>query len=444
MMDTKQEWASISVAAVNQENLGPYRVRIGTTPQRVYAAEEFFPVLIFGPQRSGKTSGFAVPALLDWGGPAVVTSVRRDVLDDTYQWRQKQGNVYVFDPSGSLMDTQYQEFRHSWDFLDQCRSWDDCIRMGWALTESGRLGGINDQQFWYSLAGQLLAPHLFAATMTGRGISEIVHWIKTQEESEVQSILQSIGHDSALASAEDAWNREDRARSSVYTTLRSVLRAFDYDDSGVGSPPFLDIDAFLSSTADTLYLCAPPDEQEEYKPLFTGLVRTIIRNVYVQNTSAKDKRQENSRNMASPAICPLLVLLDEAGNIAPLENLDTLATTAAGTKIQLVSIFHDLSQMESVYDQYTARSIVNNHSALLALPGMRDVETLSYVQNLLHGERVANSTEATWNSPRPLRGLQIGEALLIYGNKRPIVLSHRSKFTDSDLNRRVLGDASGR
>jgi len=444
MVETKQEWASISVAEVNQQDLGPNRIRIGTTPQRVYAAEEFFPVLVFGAQRSGKTSGFAVPALLDWGGPAVVTSVRRDVVDHTYRWRQKQGNVYIFDPSGSLMDTQYQEFRHSWDFLDQCRSWDDCIRMGWALTESGRLTGINDQQFWYSLAGQLLAPHLFAATMTGRGISDIVHWVKTQEEFEVRSILQSIGHDSALASAEDAWNREDKARSSVYTTLRSVLRAFDYDDSGVGSPPFLDIDDFLASKADTLYLCAPPDEQEEYRPLFTGLVRTLFRSVYAQNTSAMDKRQENSPNTAATAVCPLLVLLDEAGNIAPLENLDTLATTAAGTKIQLVSIFHDLSQMESVYDPQTARSIVNNHSALLVLPGMRDIETLSYVQGLLHGERVANSKDAIWNSPRPLRGLQSGEALLIYGNKRPIVLSLRSKFTDSELNLRVQGDASDR
>jgi len=66
------------------------------------------------------------------------------------------------------------------------------------------------------------------------------------------------------------------------------------------------------------------------------------------------------------------------------------------------------------------------------------------VQGLLHGERVANSKDAIWNSPRPLRGLQSGEALLIYGNKRPIVLSLRSKFTDSELNLRVQGDASDR
>ena len=84
----ENRWQNISCLAVDQSELGPHRVRIGTTPQRVYAAEKYFPVLVFGPQRSGKTSGFAVPALIDWGGPAVVTSVRRDILDDTYQWRQ--------------------------------------------------------------------------------------------------------------------------------------------------------------------------------------------------------------------------------------------------------------------------------------------------------------------------------------------------------------------
>ena len=41
---------------------------------------------------------------------------------------------------------------------------------------------------------------------------------------------------------------------------------------------------------------------------------------------------------------PLLLCLDEAGNVAPLPNLAEIASTAPSHNIQLVTIFHDLAQ----------------------------------------------------------------------------------------------------
>jgi len=46
---------------------------------------------------------------------------------------------------------------------------------------------------------------------------------------------------------------------------------------------------------------------------------------------------------------PLLLCLDEAGNVAPLPNLAEIASTAPSHNIQLVSIFHDLQQARSRY-----------------------------------------------------------------------------------------------
>lgn len=86
----------------------PYRIRVGTYAGRTFASEEFRPVLVLGPQRSFKTSGFAIPAMLDWGGPAVVTSVRTDVIDQTLGWRQQRGEAMIFDPAGALKDTKYR------------------------------------------------------------------------------------------------------------------------------------------------------------------------------------------------------------------------------------------------------------------------------------------------------------------------------------------------
>ncbi|AQZ60930.1 hypothetical protein BKM31_04990 [[Actinomadura] parvosata subsp. kistnae] len=420
-----------------------FRVGLGTYGDTVYRAERFRPVLVFGPQRSYKTSGIAVPTILEWEGPAVITSVRRDVLDETFAWRDSMGRVAIFDPSGALKGTRYEAYRYSWDCLDQCRSWDDCVRLGQALTEAGRLGGVTDERFWHALAGQLLAPFLFAGTLGNRTMGEVVDWIRRQEEADARSILEIEANERALASAENTWKRHEKVRDSVYTTASSALRVFDYMDLSVDQPPFLDLDSFIGSQADTLYICAPPDEQEEFRPLFTGLVRTVIRCVYAVNVNAIDakndqiKGEDGSQPTVSRAPCPLLLLLDEAGNIAPLENLGTLATTAAGTGIQLVTIFHDLSQMEGLYDRYIAQSIVSNHSATIVLPGIRDQATLSYLEALLTGERVANTREGAWNTPRPIRGMKRGDALMLYENLRPIVLALRSKFTSTEIADRV-------
>jgi type IV secretion system protein VirD4 len=431
------EWDVLSNV---QEDASPHRIRVGTYAGRVFASEDFRPVLVLGPQRSYKTSGFAIPAILDWGGPAVVTSVRTDVIDQTLSWRQRRGEAMIFDPAGVLKDTKYASGRHSWDLLDDCRTWNNSVRTSNAVTEAGRLGGILNDTFWYSLASQLLAPHFFAAACNGYSMSDVVRWIKTQEESEVRSLLQTAGREEAITAAEASWQREDRAKSSVYSTAESVLRAFDYDDSSVDEPPFIDLDGFLNSESDTLYLCAPPDAQEEFRPLFTGLIRTIIRKLYENNNRAQDElagRRIVKDGEAAAQVCRLLLMLDEAGNIAPLENLATLATTAAGTHLQLVTIFHDISQIEGLYGPYAAKSIVNNHSGLVVLPGSRDDATIRYLVTILEGERIANSAEGTWNSARPIRGLQRGNAMLVYDNLRPIILRLRSSHTDPEIARRT-------
>ena len=57
-------------------------------------------VAIVGPSRSGKTAECAIPGVLDWDGPAVLLSVKRDLLDATVHRRRQLGQVRVFDPAG--------------------------------------------------------------------------------------------------------------------------------------------------------------------------------------------------------------------------------------------------------------------------------------------------------------------------------------------------------
>src|ERR1035438_3949151 len=75
------------------------RVILGRVGETLYSAEAFRPVLALGPQRSRKTTGLAVPSVLDWPGPVVAASTGMDVIEQTIETRRRVGEVMIFDPS---------------------------------------------------------------------------------------------------------------------------------------------------------------------------------------------------------------------------------------------------------------------------------------------------------------------------------------------------------
>jgi type IV secretion system protein VirD4 len=148
---------------------------------------------------------------------------------------------------------------------------------------------------------------------------------------------------------------------------------------------------------------------------------------------------------------PLLVVLDEAANIAPLADLDGLAATAAGHGVQLVTVWHDLAQITARYGA-RATTVVNNHRAKLFLSGISDPQTLDYASRLIGDEEVAlpattsggRSGPSTTRTPatRPLvhpgsvRRIAPGGALLVYGGLPPARLTLRPWMDDAELRRR--------
>jgi type IV secretory pathway TraG/TraD family ATPase VirD4 len=150
---------------------------------------------------------------------------------------------------------------------------------------------------------------------------------------------------------------------------------------------------------------------------------------------------------------PLLLCLDEAGNIAPLPNLAEVASTAPSHNIQLVSIFHDVAQARSRYGRQ-AETVINSHRARMLLPGVADLDTLRYFSGLLGDEEIREITRtsgaggnsrSTGRRRRPLvaaealRQLPDRHALLIYGRIAPVRLRLRMWFEDRALRRLAAG-----
>ncbi len=434
--------------------------------RRVLAAEPAQSVAVIGPTQSGKTTALAVPALLGWEGPVLAASVKTDLVRATLEWRRRCGTVWCFDPVGATGLP-----RNSWSPVSAARTWSRARRVAADLTEVARSEGTTaDGEFWYATAAKLLAPLLFAAASGRRTMHDVVRWVDTQETEEVLDLLHAAGTPEALQAARATWLRDERQRSAVYTTAEMVLEPFAEPDvtNERGSPhdtppygvPAASQLVWQQGTADpvaggaidpealvigshTLYVCAPAHDQHRLRAVFAALVAQVVHAAFAASARA-----------GRPLDPPLLVVLDEAANIAPLKELDGLAATCAGHGVQLVTVWQDLAQIRARYGERAA-TVVNNHRAKLFLPGIADPGTLDFASHLAgdqelatpsvtrgaRGERTVTTSSQVRRllPPDTLRRLPKGSAVLLYGALPPARVRLRPWFADPELSVRGGG-----
>lgn len=436
----------------------PGRFVPGLSGRRLVAAERGHSVLVVGPTQSQKTTGFAIPAVLEWAGPVLAASVKADLAGCTMGFRRRRGTVWVFDPGGSTTLAA-----SPWSPLGGASTWVGARRMAHSLTEAARpaAGSMADADFWYAAAAKLLAPLLLAAASSGRSMADVVRWVDEQEQHQVaRALLDCAGADGALGlqAARATWGRDDRQRSAVYTTAETVLDAFAdpaprpaaaKTESGqwnaaasgaLGGSQNIEPEQLLLGT-NTLYLCAPAHEQRRLRPLFSALVTAVL-----------DAAFERAAARGGALDPPLLVVLDEAANVAPVAELDTLASTAAGHGVQLVTVWQDLAQLNARYGQ-RAGSVVNNHRVKVFLSGIADPATLEHA-SLLIGDTESHQRTTTsdgWGrrstTTAPvlrrlapgdrLRRMPPGTAVAVSGHLPPVRLRLRPWWRRGDLRRKV-------
>ena len=161
---------------------------------------------------------------------------------------------------------------------------------------------------------------------------------------------------------------------------------------------------------------------------------------------------ERSGRQGGPLDPPLLVVLDEAANVAPLAELDVLASTAAGHGVQLVTVWQDLAQLHSRYGT-KAGSVVNNHRVKVFLSGIADPGTLEHASSL-----IGETERRTWamtvdgyggtshtDSPSlrrlapgdALRRIPPGDAVVVSGHLPPVRMRLRPWHEDRFLRSRA-------
>ena len=422
------------------------RLALGRYRGRLLHAEHRHALVAFGPPQSGKSAGLAVPALLEWDGPAVASSIKTDLLAATLHRRRRLGTVFVFDPFALAGATA-----NSWSPLHGARTWDGALEVAWRLAAAGALDqrSVEGGDFWAIAAEQRLAPLLFAAAGTGASIDSVVRWAHGQGARELHQALATLSGDATNEAELDGANaaydavsafetQADRTRSSIEATVQALLRAYRFARvARSASGCEITADRLLDERA-TLYLIGDAKASKLLRPIFLALLSEVVDRAYERATLAGGRLD-----------LPLLLCLDEAGNVAPLPNLAEVASTAPSHNIQLVSIFHDLAQARSRYGQQ-AETVVNSHRARMLLPGVADLETLRYFAGLVGEEEARDQTRTTGAggtsrstarrrrpllAPEALRQLPERHALLLYGRLPPAQIRLRMWFNDRRLRR---------
>jgi type IV secretion system protein VirD4 len=410
------------------------------------AVEQCHSVLCFGPPGSYKTHALVIPAVLEWRGGLVATSIKPDVLRVTLAHRASLGQVWVYDPL-NLSGVPGSQ----WTPLAYCQSYAKAKRVGRMLADAADVQGHkpDDATYWQLLGAKLLACVLYAAAGTGRTMAEVARWVDVQDFDEVATCLGELGDQQAL----DAWaaciSRPDNTRGSVFGTAETLLDVFgDPQVAESAEACDLDLDLLLTGRNNSLYLYAPASEQERLRPLFELLVSVVIQR-------AEELAAQQPDGMLSPR---LFVCLDEAGNCAAIKKLPQLATTGRGQGIQLLTVWHDEAQLAYRYGRRAA-TVLNGHRAKLVLSGQADPASLELASKLV-GDQAQIQTSQTSGDGRNSETVSVGwrrlvpveavrqlkpkRAVLIYGHLPPVRIRLRPWFHSPRLRKLANAAAPGR
>jgi type IV secretory pathway TraG/TraD family ATPase VirD4 len=387
------------------------------------AAEPEVQPIVIAPPRAGKSSGFVVPWLLDHRGPALVLSTKRDVYEASVAYRAAIGRVWVYDPFG-------QSDSASFTPLMPAGSWAGAIRAGEALASAAHPDQANAaNEFWDKEAASMLGPLLHAAAISGARMPRLLRWLDTRSFAEAIGELKSAGASAAANQLEGVERRDERNRETTVMSALNLLRAYRYPQLAQANGRVLDPERFLDGEANTIYVIAAAHDQEVLRPVILALITATY------ETAVGHARGGGALDPA------LLMLMDEAANIAPVRNLAAWLSQCGDHGIVIATIWQSIAQIDQRYGRAARDAICAAATAQVFIPPLTEPTSSGYLSDLLGEEPVANAhrtggkeslavTHAKAAQAPWLRQVPRGRAILIYRDLPPAIVRAPGWFED--------------
>ncbi len=388
-------------------------------------------VLVIGPPRSGKGVFLVNNFVAEAPGPVIATSTRPDTLKITAPWRRHVGTCYVFDPQGteSYAGLPVQTLR--WDPVKGCADPLKALTRASSFASAAGLGEEGNGKYFEQAAATVLKAYLMAADLSGGNIKDVLAWIGAPDSKQPNGILTAAGGEYIAVANElrSAQGDEPRLRSNVYSTARQALASISDPRVRDACCPLpeesFDVHRFLTEKRNTLYLIGSTTAQASVGPLVVALIEDIT----------EEARKLAAKQPGSRLVPPLLLILDEVANIAPIKKLPGLLSDGSGSGICTVTVFQSMAQARQKWTDHGGQAIYEASACKVILGGLsnaRDLEDTSAVLGEVQVRRSSTSRSKkdvtindSWNSERVLkvagvREIPFGEALILHRAAPPV------------------------
>ncbi|HAS31754.1 MAG TPA: type VI secretion protein [Microbacterium sp.] len=394
-------------------------------------------ILLIGPPRSGKGLHVVINAILDAPGAVVTTSTRPDNLTATLRARRRKGGpVAVFDPQhlaeGIPAGLRWSPIRGCDDPLTAM------IRANGLAAATGlSAGGVESGGFWEGKTRAALQALLHAAALDGRPPSELFRWtLDPTAAAEAVSILSNSSQAATgwAESLEAMIEADPRTRDSIWQGVSLSLAALAdprvLDAVSPRAGEHFDPQTFLTGSG-TLYLLATGAGAGASSALVAAFVEDLV----------ETARRIAARSAGARLDPPLLLALDEIGNLAPLPSLPTLMAEGGGTGITTLPVLQSLAQARDKWGENAANAIWDAAIVKIILGGASNSRDLADLSTLIgerdeytdsttvgdHGSRSAQRSvrRVAILPPDRLRTLPFGTGITMLRSAPPIVTDLR-------------------
>jgi len=338
-------------------------------------------ILLIGPPRSGKGLHIVINAILDAPGAVVTTSTRPDNLTATLRARRRIGPVMVFDPQhlaeGVPAGLRWSPIRGCEDPLTAM------IRATGLAAATGLAdGGVDGGGFWEGKTCVALQALLHAAAIDRRSPAELFRWTLDPSAAADAVAILNASPRAATGWAEglEAMIETDpRTRDSIWQGVSLALAALAdprvLDAVSPGEDEAFDPEAFIRNKG-TLYLLATGAGAGNSAALVAAFVEDLV----------ETARRMAARMPGARLDPPLLLALDEIGNLAPLPSLPTLMAEGGGTGITTMPVLQSLAQARDKWSDDQASAIWDASITKIILGGASNSRDLQDLSTLI-GER---------------------------------------------------------
>ena len=374
--------------------------------------------------RAGKTTAQAVPMVLSAPGAVIATSNKADLLMSTHALRAGQGTCWVFDPQGIAHTPQ----RFSFNPLSQVSTVTHAARLAMHFVQEVK-DPARGGDFWTSAAEDLLTALILAAAADARDLGDVYRWLNDSAIRLPVQLLRAHGHPALAASLEGRQGGAVETREGIYETARTAAQALrDPQIMAWVTPhralPEFDPRTFPTST-DTVYAMSK-DSGGSAAPLVAALVDALFR--------AGQVAAEAAAGRLDP---PMVVVLDEAANVAKIADLPKLYSHLGSRGIVPVTILQSYRQGVGVWGETGMDTLWGAATVKMIGAGIDDPKLAEDLSRLVgdHDVTVRSASHGRDSSqqlslrrqrilpPEAIRALPRGQGLLLATGTKPALVT---------------------